>query len=283
MALCSESSGVRMVRAPGFDALQRSAQLASPGRLAPLSISVLALTGCSLLTAPAQQDEPAPPPQLPEQFFAESSDNAPVAGADFWMGFEDPELTELVRQATESNRSLTALRQTLFAARANARAAGSAELPTLDASFDASRARQAFVGLPIPGSDGVLATTTDNFGWALGASWEPDLWGRLDAASRRRSSRAKRPPRTFALRASRSRGPAPRRCSRCARSRPASTSRDRRSSSASSLGSPSCAASRPVARRLSSSHWSTRSVTSWRRSSRGSAPNAKPPSGSWRS
>ena len=144
--------------------------------------ALLVLGSCALLTEPAQEGAPAPPPELPERFLAEPLESgATDARTPFWESFGDPELSDLVRAALDDNRGLAAVRQTLLAARARARIAGAAELPTLDASLDASRARQAFVGLPIPGSDGVLATTATSFGWAIGASWEPDLWGRLDA------------------------------------------------------------------------------------------------------
>lgn len=98
---------------------------------------------------------------------------------DWWRDFEDQDLDALIRRAFSHNRDLAAAAARLTTAIAQAKAAGAEKEPSLDFGFDSSRIRQNFVGLPIPGSSGVLSTTTNNFGLGLDLSWEPDLWGRL--------------------------------------------------------------------------------------------------------
>ena len=101
--------------------------------------------------------------------------------ADWWLTFDDAQLNELVRTSLAYNKDLVAAAARYDAARAQATISGADRLPSLDASFQPSRSRNVFVGLPIPGTSGVLSTTSTSFRADLTASWELDLWGRLRA------------------------------------------------------------------------------------------------------
>ena len=90
-------------------------------------------------------------------------------------------LDAVVARATEHNRDLHAAAARIDAAVAQARTAGADLLPSVSAALDAQRQRQVFVGLPIPGSGGVVSNTNNRFGVALNLSWEADLWGRIRA------------------------------------------------------------------------------------------------------
>lgn len=102
----------------------------------------------------------------------------------WWLSFGDEELNAHIREALTKNRDLYAAASRIDAAAIQARLAGASLLPTLDASLDGSRQRQNFIGLPIPGSSGVLSTTVTQWGASLSASWEIDLWGRIRAGKR---------------------------------------------------------------------------------------------------
>ncbi len=119
---------------------------------------------------------------LPSQFGSTTTPppaEPPTTG--WWTTFHDARLDDLVVRALHRNHDLTAAVARLEAAAAQARLAGVDLHPKLDATFDAARQRQNFVGLPIPGSTGVLSRTYNSFGVDLTASWEVDLWGRIRA------------------------------------------------------------------------------------------------------
>ena len=87
----------------------------------------------------------------------------------------------MIKEALASNYDLQAAAASVDAAAAQARIAGAGLKPQVGAGFDASRRQQVFVGLPIPGSGGILKSTSSSFGTSLNVSWEADLWGRLRA------------------------------------------------------------------------------------------------------
>jgi len=122
--------------------------------------------------------------EMPESWAArEVSEQDTGHSADlWWRDFGDPQLDRLVDEALARNGDLAAAAARIDQAVAQARIAGADRLPQIDASGDASRRRQNFIGFPIPGGDqGVLSTTSTNLGVRLNVSWEADLWGRLRA------------------------------------------------------------------------------------------------------
>jgi len=103
------------------------------------------------------------------------------ASAAWWDAFGDDELSLLVDEALVHNRDLLASAARVDGAAAEARIAGAELYPWLDAGGGASRTKQVFVGLPIPGSSGVQSNYFSSYGVSLDVSWEIDLWGRLAA------------------------------------------------------------------------------------------------------
>ncbi len=107
--------------------------------------------------------------------------NAVPSASSWWTTFGDANLDAVVAEALEHNYDLQAAAAAVTAAEAQARIAGAELKPQVGAGFDAGRRQQVFVGLPIPGSGGVLKSRSSSFGAGLNVSWEADLWGRLRA------------------------------------------------------------------------------------------------------
>ncbi|MDE3001511.1 MAG: efflux transporter outer membrane subunit [Gemmatimonadota bacterium] len=115
-----------------------------------------------------------------------STGQAGVAPADtlWWHTFKDENLKGLVAEALERNHNLQASAARVRAAAARARIAGAPLYPDAGGRAGASRRKQNFIGLPIPGSgNGVLTSTSSSFGLSLDVSWELDLWNRLGAGA----------------------------------------------------------------------------------------------------
>ena len=97
----------------------------------------------------------------------------------WWESFEDAALSRAIEEALTYNRDLHAAAARLFSVAANARIAGADLAPRADLGVNASRRKQNFVGLPIPGQGGVLTTRSTSWALSLDVSWEIDVWGRL--------------------------------------------------------------------------------------------------------
>lgn len=158
--------------------------------LALVALVGLAIVGCSVNPAPVARDLDAEVP--PTWSTPVDVPAVPGTDADWWRSFGDPHLEALVVTALERNQDLRAAAARVDAAQALARIAGADLKPQASADLSASRRRQNFIGLPIPGSDGgVLSSTSTNVGTNLNISWEVDLWGRIRAgASEARSTLA---------------------------------------------------------------------------------------------
>jgi len=100
---------------------------------------------------------------------------------DWWTGFGDPALDTLIIESLAHNHDLQAAGARLEAAGAQARVAGAPLVPQIAAGVSASRRKQNFLGLPLPGAAGVTSSTANAFGASVSASWEIDLWGKLRA------------------------------------------------------------------------------------------------------
>src|SRR5437763_2218097 len=107
---------------------------------------------------------------------------APAPPLDrWWTGFGDPVLTSIVERAVEQNLDLAAALARVDQARAAARRAGAALLPTADATAQVAKVRQSLespigaIGRHLPGFD--RSVTLYDIG--VGAGWEIDLFGGL--------------------------------------------------------------------------------------------------------
>lgn len=145
---------------------------------APLLLSATLISACAStngLTGEPIDIFPSAP-DAPETWAA-----AGVAGSaqtgDWVSAFNDPIMTELVKDALKENPTLAGQAAIARAARQQARAAYGASLPSIDASGSAGFNRfvaEDFSGDPQSSEDPL-------FGLGLDASWDADLWGRIDA------------------------------------------------------------------------------------------------------
>ena len=86
----------------------------------------------------------------------------------------------MVEEALSNNFDIRIAAARLDAAIAQSGIEGAAQYPWLGFDFDARRAKQNFIGLPIGDSDGgVLSSRSTSYGANLTASWELDVWGRV--------------------------------------------------------------------------------------------------------
>jgi NodT family efflux transporter outer membrane factor (OMF) lipoprotein len=118
---------------------------------------------------------------VPERWAAGATPSGPPE-PEWWKSFGDPKLDALVDEAARRNFTLQAAAARIGSAIALARIAGADRLPQLGAGGQATRQKQVFVGLEIPGFDGVLTSTTTTLGLSLDVTWEIDLWGRVRSA-----------------------------------------------------------------------------------------------------
>ncbi len=141
----------------------------TPPPRAWLTLSVaLVLAGCASLQAPPPE---APALQIPLNWNAAPSANAPSSLAAWWGRFGDPALGPLVDQAMAANTSVKSAQAALRQARALAEVQRAGLGPSVSVSGSAQRSQS--------GS----SDASNTFKASVGASWEPDLFGGNRAAA----------------------------------------------------------------------------------------------------
>ncbi|MEO8312007.1 MAG: efflux transporter outer membrane subunit [Caldimonas sp.] len=147
--------------------------------LALASVVVMALAGC----ANPRGIESSAALIAPATLGTESTTSVAPVAAEWWRGFDDPVLADLIARAEAGSPSLRVAAARAARAAANVASAHAAEGPQLTGSLDATRQRFTANGLyppPIAGSIRETATAQ------LNGSWELDLFGRnraqLDAS-----------------------------------------------------------------------------------------------------
>ena len=165
----------------------------SPRPAGPAALSLLiaaSLAACAV--GPAYQ---RPSAEVPVAWRESPADGwQPAAPADavdrgaWWRLFGDPELDRLAEQVAISNQNIAAAVAAYAQALAAVREQRAALFPALSLSGGATRSGGGRGG----NSAGVGAGSSsgNNFQAALGASWEPDLWGRLGLAAANASANA---------------------------------------------------------------------------------------------
>jgi outer membrane protein TolC len=150
-------------------------------------LAALILSGCTV-----GPDVTAPEPEAPKRFVsADTARGGQAVAADtaWWRRFDDPLLTDLIRDAIEGNTDLAAARARVRQARALSRAAGAADLPNLGAGAGAERFQLSENGSGAAGAladQGLVDRRGDLYDAGLDASWEIDLFG----GNRREEQRA---------------------------------------------------------------------------------------------
>lgn len=137
--------------------------------------AVLTLGGCANSAGIA----PVARTIAPDSVGLDTSAAAPALAADWWRGFGDPALNDLIERALAGNPSLKIAQARLE--RAQAAVAGSRAAEGLQVNGDLNATRQRFSATsiyppPLGGSTQTLATAQ------IGALWEFDFFGRNRAA-----------------------------------------------------------------------------------------------------
>lgn len=170
-------------------------------RTSPLFFSTVFAVSILLAGCAAQTTPPATPVEAPAAFAGPVPEPATAPTPDrWWTVFGDPTLDRLVEEALRSNLDLEAAWQRLRQARAIAERAGSDRFPDLDATTDATRRRSD----RDDDDSGDFGDQGDEDELRLGleASYEVDLWGRIDAsidAERFRAEASRADYRSIAL------------------------------------------------------------------------------------
>ena len=134
-----------------------------------LLLLLLFLGGCH-----AYAPKPAPQPRLPQAYRLEAGTALPAEA--WWKDLGSPGLDALMDEAFRSAPDLRTARARLEQARAAAAKTGAALWPSLTAGGDASQSWSKAKGRNV--------VETDAYGLSLAASYELDLWGRVDALRR---------------------------------------------------------------------------------------------------
>lgn len=132
---------------------------------------VAALTGCALGPSHRLPDIPKPPAYKEGARWAPAQPADAVNRGPWWALFNDPVLDALVPQVAVSNQNVAAAAAAYAQARALVREQRAALFPSVTLGGGANRA----------GGSGSVRTG-NSVQMSIGASWEPDVWGRLGNA-----------------------------------------------------------------------------------------------------
>ena len=142
---------------------------------------LLALGACTALAPSQPLDAPTaakflePPPGWMAAAPADT-----LARGPWWTLFNDPVLDDLAPKVAVSNQTVAAAAAAVEESRAAVREQRASFFPTV--SLDAGVTRSGVGGNKSAGSTTTTSTTSstgNRFSLGLGASWEPDLWGRV--------------------------------------------------------------------------------------------------------
>lgn len=145
--------------------------LSFPFKLTALALAA-ALGGCAVGPAYQRPETPAP------AAFKEQGPWVPAAPADalergpWWELFGDPQLNALAAQVEVSNQNVAAAVASYAQARALVAQQRAAMFPTVGLNLGGNRS----------GGEGSTSGTRSSYQLNIGASWEPDVWGRLGQA-----------------------------------------------------------------------------------------------------
>jgi len=139
--------------------------------------SLLALGACTALAPDQKADAPTSAQYLePPPGWMAAAPADTLARGPWWTLFGDPVLDQLAPQVAVSNQNVAAAAAAVEESRAAVREQRAAFFPSLSLNAGATRS-----GTGSHSTSGVSAGSSSGtrFSLSLGASWEPDLWGRI--------------------------------------------------------------------------------------------------------
>ncbi|MCC5813103.1 MAG: efflux transporter outer membrane subunit [Ectothiorhodospiraceae bacterium] len=147
-------------------------------RLFPLlaATALLALSACSGVGGPEYQRPDVPEKGSWSDYSHDGLSATEAIHPEWWEGFGDPYLNELVELAIDQGTDLRILAARVEEARAVAGLRRAATLPTLTATTDAAVIRSRPEVLPGTFADPL---TTRQYGAQAALNWEIDVWGKL--------------------------------------------------------------------------------------------------------
>ena len=151
-----------------------------------LALASLATLGACTALAPSHKlDAPTSAQYLepPPGWIAAAPADALTRGP-WWTLFHDPVLDQLVPQVAVSNQNVAAAAAAVEESRAAVREQRASFFPTVSLSAGATRSGTGAKASTTTGTGTTAGTSTtprasNHFSLGLGASWEPDLWGRI--------------------------------------------------------------------------------------------------------
>ncbi|MBP0597921.1 efflux transporter outer membrane subunit [Herbaspirillum sp. LeCh32-8] len=159
---------------------QETQQRQQQPNIKPLLLALaasFALAACSVgpdYVRPQMQEAGAPAVFKEGQNWQPAQPRDLAADGKWWEMFGDAQLNALVDQVEISNQNLALAEANFRSAMALVQSSRAAYSPTLDASASATRSRSA------SGSTSSSSTGVRNaYSFALNASWEADIWGRV--------------------------------------------------------------------------------------------------------
>ncbi len=149
--------------------------MGKPRQSALALASLFALGACTALAPSQKADAPTSAKYLePPPGWMAAAPADTLARGSWWTLFNDPVLNQLVPQVAVSNQNVAAAAAAVEESRAAVREQRAAFFPSL--SLDAGVTRSGVGGKT---SNSSSSSTGNRYSLGLGASWEPDLWGRI--------------------------------------------------------------------------------------------------------
>jgi NodT family efflux transporter outer membrane factor (OMF) lipoprotein len=145
-------------------------------------------TGCAIGPRYVQPSAPTPQAYGEEKLWKSAAPADQLSRGDWWSLFNDPVLDDLEHRVNISNQNIAAADAAYRQSLALVREARAAYLPTVTLDAGATRSGSGSRGLSVGTNVGSGTTTTTNtnsgtasnlFQVSLGATWEPDVWGRI--------------------------------------------------------------------------------------------------------
>jgi NodT family efflux transporter outer membrane factor (OMF) lipoprotein len=167
--------------------LQRPARHQSALLLGAVAL-VSILWSCAVGPRYVRPAAPTPPAYGESQLWTTAAPADTLDRGDWWNLFKDPVLDDLEHRVNVSNQNIAAADAAYRQSLALVREARAQYFPTVTLDAGATRSGSGSKGLAVGTSVGGTTTTTTNPGGAststlyqvsLGATWEPDVWGRI--------------------------------------------------------------------------------------------------------
>src|SRR5437773_8613773 len=143
-----------------------------------LSLALMGLNGCT----PTRVSDRVPPLIVPERW-QNAPDTQPASAprdlSQWWKGFGDPMLNDLIEHALATNHDLRLAKARVREAKAMVTVAESALYPSLDLFTSGGREKRIDRVIGVPGKQGIelIVPTADVVSGGLAARWGLDVFG----------------------------------------------------------------------------------------------------------